>query len=314
MALFSRITLKSYVFGLSFASLIFFSMWSVMRPTSGQWKNRAYELTIPEHEQVFVPIKNLRSKNIFYNRVGKCGSRSLIAVINTLSHKNKFKVMSSNDMKNSRPKGTDLLQEVLTIGKLKPPSFYNRHIHYIDFKKYNLEQPIYINMIRDPIARFSSQYNYLKYGDNDHSLKYPNKDRQHINACVMNKSGMCNSTFMFYMGLYFCGMDPVCTRMDEESVKLAKKHLDNEYVFVGMLEEYNTTLYLLENILPEYFSGAKRAAFLNQRTKKQTATKIKDILSEEAKEQLRTDSLAAEYEVYNHAKKKFDALKKQFGI
>ena len=47
------------------------------------------------------------------------------------------------------------------IIKLDPKSFYNRHIYFIDFQDCGLaKNPIYINVVRDPIKIFISGYGY----------------------------------------------------------------------------------------------------------------------------------------------------------
>ncbi|XP_039265744.2 uronyl 2-sulfotransferase-like [Styela clava] len=255
-------------------------------------------------------------KNVFYNRVGKCGSRSLINLVRVLKILNKFNESHSNDYANDHPNRTEVETEMKKIAHLKPPSFYNRHIHFIDFEKHGIEQPIYINMIRDPIQRFSSQYNYMKYGDAIGKVSHPEHDLPDINDCVMQNISLCNNTmFMFYTGLYFCGFEDICLHESRGRVELAKKHIDEKYLAIGLTEEFEDTLKLFETMLPSYFRSAFK--IWEQKSKlwqKRTTTKRREILTEASIDKLKNSLLLDEYEVYNHGRKKFERLKKKYGI
>ena len=41
---------------------------------------------------------------------------------------------------------------------------YLRHLHFINFENYNQKNPIYINIIRNPVERWISSYYYLRNG------------------------------------------------------------------------------------------------------------------------------------------------------
>lgn len=250
---------------------------------------------------------------VFYNRVGKCGSRSLMEVVRYLAGQNNFREISSHNFDGEvsiHPK--DLYSEIAVLAGYIPPVFYNRHVYFLDFKSVGVTPPYYINMIRDPIDRFSSHYNYLKYGDvigevdgGSHSLK-------DINTCVSDEVNPCNSDLMTYIRDYFCGHN--CNaKYRTESVTVAKKHIDDYYVLVGLIEEFEATLLLLEVFLPSYFKGA-RDAWEKVRKKEAYSTIRKDELTDEAKYKLRYKLLKDEYDVYNHVKERFDQLKKKYLI
>nr|XP_039252533.1 uronyl 2-sulfotransferase-like [Styela clava] len=261
--------------------------------------------------------KLLKSKIVFYNRVGKCGSRSLLHLVRVLGNMKGFNVFSSNDVATDHPNSTEVEKEMKKISSfIKKPTIYNRHIHFLDFKAVGLEEPIYINMIRDPIQRFSSQYNYLKYGDAAWKDKKPRNDLPDINECVMKNISLCNNKgFMFYIGLYFCGFDAVCSIKSRDRVELAKKHIDENYYAIGLTEEFENTIKLLEKMLPSFFEGITSLWNGNMKTwKSKTTTKRRENLTEESIEKLKNSYFLDEYEVYNHGRKKFDRLKNEFGI
>lgn len=40
------------------------------------------------------------------------------------------------------------------------------------------------------------------------------------------------------------------------SAEIAKRNILNEYFFIGLLEHFEESLFVFENILPDYFRGA----------------------------------------------------------
>nr|XP_039252190.1 uronyl 2-sulfotransferase-like [Styela clava] len=256
-------------------------------------------------------------KTVFYNRVGKCGSRSLLKLIQALGRTNKFEVFHANPASRVHPGSTGVEKEMKKISSFdEKPTFYDRHIHFLDFKAFGLEEPIYINMIRDPIQRFSSQYNYLKYGDATGRVKDPVNNLPDINECVMKNISLCNNKdFMFNIGSYFCGFDEVCSIRSRDRVELAKKHIDENYYAIGLTEEFENTIKLLEKMLPSFFEGVTRLWSGRMKSwKSLTSTKRKETLTDESIAKLKNSYLLDEYEVYNHGRKKFERLKTAFGI
>ena len=257
---------------------------------------------------------NSRSRVVFYNRIGKCGSRSIIYMTKRLSKLDNYTFSLSRNFEDEHPSEDQMLKEMKTISELKPPVFYNRHIHFLDFKKYGYEEPIYINIIRDPVERFSSQYNYVKYGDGEGQVKNPKSGWPDINECVMKEVGICQTDFMFYIGMYFCGFDKVCESRTPGRVELAKKHIDENYAVIGLLEEFEKTLKLFQRMLPEYFLGALSDYKKFSHTKKRMASHRKDVLTNESIDKLRNHLMKDEYEVYFHAKQRYEELKRKYGI
>jgi hypothetical protein len=70
---------------------------------------------------------------------------------------------------------------------------------------------------------------------------------------------------------YFCGTSEACKKQQDDSSddllkkiavasQIAKRNILNEYFFIGLLERFDDTLFLLEKILPDYFHGAANVA------------------------------------------------------
>lgn len=246
---------------------------------------------------------------IIYNRVGKCGSRSLLKVISKLSTKNDFNIFFSPVHNRTFLPAPDLLDEVRMIEDLSDHTVYARHVYFIDFKKYGLVQPVYINMIRDPIERFVSEYYFLLHGDKKlNTTRAKDREPATINACILKNDPICAKE-VFYIGRYFCGHTTSCKKANAVSVALAKRHLDEDYLIVGLLEDFNATLAILERMIPRYFNGARKVwEDIYQQMIHGTATNKGVPLSTRAKKKLMS-KMSHEYEVYNHAKLKFNQLK-----
>ena len=56
--------------------------------------------------------------------------------------------------------------------------------------------------------------------------------------------------------LYFCGHHPECSKLGSSvALQLAKHNVDNNFAVVGLLEHLDETMTVLENRLPQFFSG-----------------------------------------------------------
>ena len=93
---------------------------------------------------------------------------NLIRLFYQLGARNNFNVASPYE-----PGETPWLtpdQQISTINSVKEqplPSVYIRHQYFIDFNEFGEESPIYMNVIRDPIARFSSFYHFIRFGNKE---------------------------------------------------------------------------------------------------------------------------------------------------
>lgn len=258
-------------------------------------------------------------QRIVYNRVGKCGSRSMLTLIQSLADHNHFNFHSSPVSNVSKPHFMDLLKEVQLIGDLSPPFLYSRHIHYIDFAKYGMAPPIYINMIRDPIDRFISQYYFQRYGDGVKAQgrkagPWKNGEKSmDINDCILMNHSSCSVGRLFYIIPYFCGQDPACQRASDVSLSLAKLHVMQNYLVVGYLEDFEGMLQVLEKALPSYFEGAIKTWEKVQYKKRLTSTLQKRPINSTAYPVLK-QRMKMEYEFYNFVKLRFSIIKSQMGI
>jgi len=256
--------------------------------------------------------KSLDSRFLIYNRVPKCGSRSLTTLFYKLGALNKFHVTSPYEKGEKQEKNKDEEQKFVSwITSQSHPFAYIRHIYFVDFTRFQLHQPIYINFIRDPIERFESFYYFTRFG-NDHnegnSWMDDQRRNEDIDECVRNRRSECLNPY-WQVVPYFCGNDPGCSSRSQWSVDKAKSNIVKNYLFVGLTEEFEKSLYLLEVLAPQFFANATKVYKSdpeNQRIKNQTKTKNKKPTSEKTKKFLRQKtSLGLEYDLYEFVKKRF---------
>ena len=55
----------------------------------------------------------------------------------------------------------ELIQNITRVAR---PLLYIRHIFFVDFPKHGFREPMYINIARDPVDLFISNYYYLRFG------------------------------------------------------------------------------------------------------------------------------------------------------
>uniref|UniRef100_A0A6T9LWR7 Sulfotransferase n=1 Tax=Haptolina ericina TaxID=156174 RepID=A0A6T9LWR7_9EUKA len=155
---------------------------------------------------------------------------------------------------------------------------YDRHVLYVDFPRFGLPQPSYINMVRDPLAMQLSAYYFWRecfcvarqpfcvsalsqmQGDGDHQIR----SMRHI--CSMGIDDVYAQVdpqpTVGLMTRWFCGQDPVCKAPDPQphtqrhlALERAVHHIRMMYVWVGVLERLEESLRLLSWVLPSFFGG-----------------------------------------------------------
>lgn len=157
------------------------------------------------------------------------GSEQLIELIRRLSEKNNFGVSRApfsepifNYLDETRQ--AELAEKIHNKGESYA---FSMHVNYINFRLYDLPQPIYINMVRDPVERVISWFYYRRtpwiavqmYNLNKkfRPTKFYKKD---FEQCVLEKEPEClylqgadfehTQAEHIRQSLYFCGHDPVC--------------------------------------------------------------------------------------------------------
>ena len=196
------------------------------------------------------------AKMIFYNRIGKAGSSSLKSWIS--SFKENFQISSSDlyDGKSEHLSGDEekIFVENFQEFYLQKQNFYERHVHFVNFTKYNFDQPFFINMMREPGDRYISQFYFWRTMKGDFGDDLRSRNLTVIDCIMRSNEEIYGCPLFNYQTSFFCGNSPQCKiPADETTFLLARKNLLNFYWVVGTLERFNETTKLLEKTLPTYF-------------------------------------------------------------
>ncbi|CAH1802504.1 unnamed protein product [Owenia fusiformis] len=307
---------------------------------------------VDEHVEPFKRPKDMNQNLIMYNRLPKCGSESLMAIMKRLGRMNMFNYKHSLTYHNWSLDVTSQGEFVQSFDNLTSVTFtcprnygastifitttktdeiiyvcqpsswttplkciYDRHLHYVDFKQFGRTPPLYINVIRDPLEQAVSLYyfNRLK-GRLGRQGKYTERERaQSFDECIrenVDNMSVCDVHHDLYVH-WFCGHSDVCSNNMEAAIKIAKKNI-NEHALVGLAEEFNNTLKVLEKILPEYFEGVSMMDHVRVNARvsaSTTGTELRPSVVELVKREL-----IYSYTIYKYVKLKFQKTLKALSI
>ncbi|CAM4694167.1 unnamed protein product [Leuciscus chuanchicus] len=323
-----RFSLRDYAFCM--ATLLLFCLGSLFYQLNGGPPKVLLEIRQYLGESTFVddhgpptPRELPFPSQVIYNRVGKCGSRTVVLLLRILAEKHQFNLVSSdihNKTRLTKHEQVDLMRNISTIPQ---PFLYTRHVHFLNFTRFRIEQPVYINIIRDPINRFLSNYFFRRFGDwrgeQNHLIRTPQmKDDERyldINVCIMENYPECSNPRLFYIVPYFCGQHPQCREPGVWALERAKQNVIENFLLVGILEELEDVLLLLERLLPHYFSDVlniyKSPTFWKMGNL--TGTVKKHMPTIEALQVL-YQRMKYEYNFYNFIRDQFHLTKKKIGL
>jgi len=216
---------------------------------------------------------------IFQNKMQHSGTRTIDALYKKLAYFNEFNyVPIENPMTMSNDRlVADTLKQVQNsgcadiIGSVRPsPLLVTKEHYWMNFTRYHLPHPTYIAIVRDPVDMFASNFYQCRFGDQGRpdykgtNCKYMTKERLEmtIDNCVKNRVDECYEPEMEYF-MTLCGGDELCNTSGANyqkkmlTAEYTKHKILNFYHVVGLLEDWKTTLELLEYMLPRYFSGSR---------------------------------------------------------
>ncbi|XP_014333390.2 uronyl 2-sulfotransferase isoform X1 [Bos mutus] len=260
---------------------------------------------------------------VVYNRVGKCGSRTVVLLLRILSEKHGFNLVTSDIHNKTRLTKNEQMELIKNISTAEQPYLFTRHVHFLNFSRFGGDQPVYINIIRDPVNRFLSNYFFRRFGDwrgeQNHMIRTPSMRQEEryldINECILENYPECSNPRLFYIIPYFCGQHPRCREPGEWALERAKLNVNENFLLVGILEELEDVLLLLERFLPHYFKGVL-SIYKDPEHRKlgnMTVTVKKTAPSPEAV-QILYQRMRYEYEFYHYVKEQFHLLKRKFGL
>ena len=220
---------------------------------------------------------NAERNSLFFNRVPKVGSQSINRLLEALRGQNRFsfvrdKANNVEQITMSREKEQAL---AVRISKYPENSVYSKHVAMVDFRKFNMPMPIYINLVRHPVDRLISWHYYIRaawYIVERNRLfpgnPLPNSNwvRKSFDECVQDPND-AECTYLSgskdgfgdhrRQSIFFCGMGPECIPFNTKAaIAKAKENVEKYFAVVGVLEELNKTLTVLEHFVPKFFKGS----------------------------------------------------------
>lgn len=139
---------------------------------------------------------NAHKDVLFFNRVPKVGSQTVMGLLKALSIDNNFthyvdddKIKQTAGEKTILPKTEQVNYANMFVDNFTEPSVYNKHISFIDFESLGSKyyRPIYMNFVREPVQRVISWYYYIRAPwyqfETDKSGNYSSKNLLTFSKC-----------------------------------------------------------------------------------------------------------------------------------
>ncbi|XP_071947251.1 heparan sulfate 2-O-sulfotransferase 1-like [Antedon mediterranea] len=235
--------------------------------------------SVKESNQKFFDTRDLV---IIYNRVPKTGSTSFTNIAYDLCVENEFNVLHINTTRNMHVMAlADQMRFVVNITNwtARKPAFYHGHLGFIDFTRFgSIQQPIYINLIRQPLERLVSYFYFLRYGDDyrPNMRRTKQGDKMTFDECVSKEMPECLPEKLWMQIPFFCGHFQECWNPGSEwALQQAKYNLVTNYLVVGLTEEMEDFIAVLEATVPSMFTGALELYQHGKRSHlRKTSTKI----------------------------------------
>lgn len=245
---------------------------------------------------------------LIFTRVPKTGGNSFLALLRRLTLINAFRLYHSKDYLHSNLDANEQEDLVREIQQLEGPGIFERHLQFIDFKRYGKDNPPYFSVLREPFRMKVSFFNYVKNRiinnlDNGGAINEVKDIANKSFTDVVLESS--NTHFKWYrdnnaLG-YFCGHESHCQDIfDRNALAQAKHNIEQYYIVVGLLEDLNGTFTLLEHYFPAHFKDAK--AVFNKQEIYNKGT-YDDVIPD-AVEAYCKQILYIEYELYDFVKQR----------
>lgn len=248
---------------------------------------------------------------LYFNRVAKTGTTSLVKLIQILSKRLHYKGVGTVDsIIYDSLEGQ--LEEINSLLSLNQPTVWVRHYAFLDFESFGYKwKPEWMSIVRNPIERVISWYSFVRSGwfivsNYNQNPEAPVLDinflKMSLDECVKTRNSQCN----FYQDknifgynfpghfsqiLHFCGHLPICQKFNnKEAFMIAKSNVEKYYSVVGITENMQETLTVMEAKLPRFFDGAYDTYFNDELiSQNKNVNHLKTKISEETRNILNTN-------------------------
>ena len=211
---------------------------------------------------------------LFFNRIAKCASTSFVELLHKLSHVGDYDVIFNRqgayDWKSHEVlMVTGKIKQVVEAGGRRIA--YAQHFYYTDFSPY-LKNYGYITLVREPVDRLISSFNYYHYSTKEYIKRMLPKERRKetLLDCVQMEHEGCKHNLLTK---YFCGHSRNCSSGGRQALKIAKYNLKNKFIAVGLVENLTLSVQLFQRLMPAFFPPmlmedlAKLLPYTNQNKK-----------------------------------------------
>ena len=249
--------------------------------------------------------------HVVYNRVPKSASTTLRYLFRDQAATRKFTILNK-EIFVPFLLPLNVQQEVVSeLESAKIPVLYERHMYFINFDDFLKPQPVYINLIRDPLQQVISAYYYSRETCIYERRCYFNTKflNETLDECVERRSAsQCidESQGVSPLLAFFSGNQVACERNKTFAVQKAKQNIIDYYTVVGIVEELYNFLFVIEHLMPKYFANIC-LTYMSDGIKKDNVRLKGDReknISEATKTLLRA-ALANEYDLYEFVKRRF---------
>jgi hypothetical protein len=137
-------------------------LWHASVHVASQCSDRCSRSTEPDHRTLELAQRFENATWIFYNRIPKAGSTSLLYVAEAQRESGRLRVFHSRNYLNFAPTKPELGCQLFhgIFNRMEKgdtvPVLYDRHTRFIDFQKLALKPPVYVNVLREPVGRLIS--------------------------------------------------------------------------------------------------------------------------------------------------------------
>jgi len=317
---------------MSLFGIVFFNVIFLLYLQMGIWKNEKQLESIKSklaNENVEVKSRNFVDSDlshkslkkhlpvVIYNRLPKTGSTTFTRLIYDLSKSNAIYVSHLNTTKNNfRWSLSDQYTFVWNVTNWHDhkPAVYHGHVGYIPFSQFGASEPLYINIIREPLDRLVSYYYFLRYGDDlRKGLKRARQgDKTTFDSCVKRQGKDCDTKQLWVQIPFLCGQSAECWRLNSEwALQEAKKNILTRYTLVGVTEQMEDFIVVLESIVPSVFKGISAKYRQDESVAHVRKTLHKDPVSDETVQLIKASkTYQMERELYDFALSHFNQMKK----
>ncbi|CAF1499831.1 unnamed protein product [Didymodactylos carnosus] len=199
-----------------------------------------------------ISIKGFSSV-IVYNRVPKCASETIRLVFREQSDIQKFNIINSAIYAPFDYNTEEQQKIVNEVYNTTQPILYERHMYFINFSLFEKPQPIYINVVRDPLERSISAFYFTRTTCRLENRCYLNLDylNDTLDDCInirhkLNPEECLSSQHgVSHMIPFFCGQDPKCQLINDWSLQQAKTNIMRHYTIVGVTEQLYDFFFVL---------------------------------------------------------------------